>query len=92
MAAQAKQTAQLNIKDPEVRELAAEVARRTGESLTGAIKSALREKRKFGKGAGHEAALNFGNCFSYALARRLAVPLLYKGDDFARTDIAGATF
>ena len=44
--------------------------------------------RRYGKGAGHPAALNFGDCFSYALARTRALPLLFKGNDFARTDIA----
>ena len=42
---------------------------------------------RFGKGTGHPAQLNFGDCFSYALARRLDAPLLYKGEDFAKTDI-----
>ncbi|GIW41371.1 MAG: ribonuclease VapC [Candidatus Binatia bacterium] len=41
---------------------------------------------RFGKGR-HAAGLNFGDCFSYALAKVLDVPLLYKGADFARTDI-----
>jgi len=35
----------------------------------------------------HPAALNFGDCFAYALARMLAQPLLYKGDDFSKTDL-----
>ena len=43
--------------------------------------------RIYGKGR-HRAALNFGDCFSYALAHILAEPLLFKGEDFARTDIA----
>jgi ribonuclease VapC len=42
---------------------------------------------RFGKGR-HAAALNFGDCFSYALATVLGEPLLFKGEDFARTDIA----
>ena len=46
--------------------------------------------RRFGKGVGQPACLNYGDCFSYALARSLDVPLLYKGDDFARTDIRSA--
>ena len=45
--------------------------------------------RRFGKGR-HPAALNFGDCFAYALARVTDEPLLYKGDDFARTDIPAA--
>jgi len=43
--------------------------------------------RDFGKGSGHPAKLNFGDCFAYALAKELGEPLLFKGDDFARTDI-----
>ncbi|MFC6324350.1 type II toxin-antitoxin system VapC family toxin [Microbacterium koreense] len=43
--------------------------------------------RRFGKGR-HSAALNFGDCFSYALAAHRGAPLLFKGDDFRRTDIA----
>ena len=42
--------------------------------------------RRFGKGR-HPAALNFGDCFAYALARLNTIPLLYKGDDFTQTDI-----
>jgi ribonuclease VapC len=42
--------------------------------------------RQYGKGR-HPAGLNFGDCFSYALARARAEPLLFKGKDFAQTDI-----
>lgn len=42
--------------------------------------------RDFGKGK-HPAALNFGDCFAYALARFTGEPLLFKGNDFAKTDI-----
>ena len=45
--------------------------------------------RRFGRG-NHPAALNFGDCFAYALAEVSREPLLFKGDDFARTDIAAA--
>lgn len=45
--------------------------------------------RRYGKGRA-AAALNFGDCFSYALAKSLSEPLLYKGGDFARTDVAAA--
>jgi len=44
----------------------------------------------FGKGSGHPAALNFGDCFAYALARATGEPLLFKGDDFAHTDVTPA--
>lgn len=43
--------------------------------------------RRFGKGR-RAAGLNFGDCFSYALARLAAEPLPFKGDNFTRTDIA----
>lgn len=42
--------------------------------------------RRFGKG-NHPARLNFGDCAAYALAKRLDAPLLFKGGDFARTDV-----
>jgi ribonuclease VapC len=45
----------------------------------------------YGKGSGHPAALNFGDVFSYALAKVRGLPLLYKGDDFAQTDLPSAT-
>ena len=43
--------------------------------------------RDYGKGGGHPAQLNFGDCFAYALARSSGEPLLCKGDDFVHTDI-----
>lgn len=46
--------------------------------------------RDFGRGSGHPARLNFGDCFAYALAKATGEPLLYKGDDFAHTDIRSA--
>jgi ribonuclease VapC len=42
--------------------------------------------RKFGKGR-HPAGLNYGDCFSYALSKVTGEPLLFKGEDFSRTDI-----
>jgi ribonuclease VapC len=46
--------------------------------------------RRFGKGTGHGAGLNFGDCFAYALAKSLDAPLLFKGNDFSRTDVIPA--
>lgn len=46
--------------------------------------------RDFGRGSGHPAKLNFGDCFSYALATLTGEPLLYKGDDFGHTDVRSA--
>jgi len=45
--------------------------------------------RDFGKGR-HKAGLNFGDCFSYALAKEMDEPLLFKGDDFRHTDVEPA--
>jgi ribonuclease VapC len=46
--------------------------------------------RDFGKGSGHPAKLNFGDCFSYALAKATGESLLFQGDDFIHTDISSA--
>lgn len=43
--------------------------------------------QKYGKGQGHPAQLNFGDCAVYALAKSLAEPLLFVGNDFSQTDI-----
>lgn len=45
---------------------------------------------RYGKGR-HPAGLNFGDCFSYALAKQRAEPLLFKGEDFSKTDVLAAT-
>ena len=59
-------------------------------SFTAAHAAVAREGwRRFGKGR-HPAGLNLGDCFSYALAKSRDQPLLYKGDDFARTDVKAA--
>ena len=46
--------------------------------------------RRYGRASRHPARLNFGDCFSYALARTRNLPLLFKGDDFIHTDIEPA--
>lgn len=51
-------------------------------------KIARQAYRDFGKGSGHPARLNFGDCFAYALATERGEPLLYKGDDFANAGLA----
>lgn len=56
------------------------------EGLAQAARAAY---RRFGKG-NHPARLNFGDCFAYALARETGEPLLFKGDDFGRTDVRSA--
>ena len=50
------------------------------------LKAARRAWRRFGRG-NHPAALNFGDCFAYALAKTTGEPLLFKGEDFAQTDV-----
>jgi ribonuclease VapC len=54
-------------------------------------REARRAYSRFGKGR-HAANLNFGDCFSYALAVITGEPLLFKGDDFGKTDVAVVTF
>ena len=46
--------------------------------------------RDYGRGSGHPANLNFGDCFSYALARARREPILFKGGDFSQTDLPSA--
>jgi ribonuclease VapC len=53
------------------------------------VSVALDAYHRFGKGR-HPARLNLADCFAYALAKQLDAPLLYKGDDFAKTDIRSA--
>lgn len=49
-----------------------------------------RAYRDYGKGSGHPAQLNYGDCFSYALATATRSPLLFKGGDFGHTDVRSA--
>ena len=53
------------------------------------MEAARQAWRRFGRG-NHPAALNFGDCFAYALARVTGEPLLFKGEDFLQTDIRAA--
>jgi ribonuclease VapC len=46
--------------------------------------------RDFGKGSGHPAGLNFGDCFAYALSKATGEPILFKSNDFRRTDLTSA--
>jgi len=58
--------------------------------VAGQAKIARQAYRDFGKGSGHPAGLNFGDCFSYALARDKREPMLWKGDHFGHTGIRPA--
>jgi len=51
---------------------------------------ALAARIRFGRGMGHGGLINFGDCFSYALAIALAAPLLFTGNDFTTTDVKSA--
>jgi ribonuclease VapC len=65
-----------------------EVARITCIPLDEAIaRRAADAFAHYGRGTGHPAALNFGDCIAYATAMHLDVPLLFKGDDFRHTDV-----
>lgn len=57
---------------------------------TAEIEAAYAAFITYGKGSGHPAALNFGDLFSYALAKVRGLPLLFKGDDFSQTDLIPA--
>jgi ribonuclease VapC len=68
-----------------------ELSRITIEPVTAEHARIARQAyRDYGKGSGHPANLNFGDCFSYALAREKREPILYKGDDFVHTDLRPA--
>ncbi|MCW3847532.1 type II toxin-antitoxin system VapC family toxin [Sphingomonas sp. LB-2] len=54
------------------------------------VQTARDAYRRFGRGSGKPGCLNFGDCFAYALAKARGEPLLFKGGDFAQTDIIAA--
>ncbi|WP_309084033.1 type II toxin-antitoxin system VapC family toxin [Chelativorans sp.] len=59
--------------------------------ITGEIgRDAIAAYKRYGRGAGHPAKLNLGDCFAYACARAHRLPLLFKGNDFLHTDIERA--
>jgi ribonuclease VapC len=71
-----------------------EFVRRFGFEIVTVDDTILRLARsafgRYGKGMNHPAQLNFGDCFSYALAKTRDLPLLYKGNDFSHTDVISA--
>jgi ribonuclease VapC len=71
-------------------DLVAEAALRIEPVTEQQAQLARRAYRDFGKGSGHPARLNFGDCFAYALARTTGHSLLFKGDDFSHTDVRSA--
>jgi len=81
-------------RDPVASRLVDELLAKAGiiiEPVTAAqARIAMEAYRDFGKGSGHAAGLNFGDCFAYALAKATGEPLLFKGDDFSHTDMTAA--
>jgi ribonuclease VapC len=74
----------------DVREFLAAASIRT-VSITGTeAETALEAFSRYGKGRGHPAQLNMGDCFAYAIARNHRASLLFKGEDFNKTDIEPA--
>jgi ribonuclease VapC len=62
------------------------------EPITGKeVRVALAAFSRYGKGRGHPAQLNLGDCFAYAMAKNARTGLLFKGEDFDKTDILPAT-
>lgn len=64
----------------------AEIEIRAVDHVSAALAADAHER--YGKGSGHPARLNLGDCLAYAMARQHGVRLLYKGDDFVKTDLA----
>lgn len=71
-------------------ELLADLGVQMSDVTAAQARTARQAYRDYGKGSGHRAGLNFGDCFSYALAAEGREPLLFKGDDFGHTDMVSA--
>lgn len=76
------------ILDAWLRKIDAEVVPLTADGA----EHARRAYARFGKGIGDPGVLNYGDCLSYGVAMALGEPLLFKGEDFARTDVAIAAY
>lgn len=83
-----------SLRDPEMSHLLDALIERSSiviEPVTAEqAKIARQAYRDYGKCSGHRAGLNFGDCFTYALAREKREPVLFKGDDFVHTDLRSA--
>jgi ribonuclease VapC len=77
--------------EADVREFLAVAGVRPVSITSAEAETALSAFARYGKGRGHPVRLNLGDCFAYAVARNNRIPLLFKGDDFNKTDIAPAT-
>lgn len=76
--------------EADVREFLAVARVRIVSITTGEAETALNAFSRYGKGRGHPAQLNLGDCFAYAVARNYGTTLMFKGDDFSKTDIERA--
>ncbi|GJG86009.1 hypothetical protein tb265_11900 [Gemmatimonadetes bacterium T265] len=63
-----------------------------GEMAPEAAREAQRAYARYGKGAGDPGVLNFGDCLAYGIAKTMREPLLFKGNDFAATDVEAAPY
>lgn len=83
---------QMRLPVAEAREAVADLLSRSGIEVVAIDEAtsglAIDAHARFGKGSGHPARLNLGDCFAYATAKQHSVPLLYEGDDFSQTDLA----
>jgi ribonuclease VapC len=77
--------------EEDVREFLGVAGVRTVSVTERETETALAAFSRYGKGRGHPAQLNLGDCFAYATAKNHRVALLFKGEDFDKTDIAPAT-
>lgn len=87
--AEALVVSRLRATGPEMEQLIEALGCEVAPVTEGFAERVARAYARWGKGV-HPAALNFGDCFAYALAEERACPLLYVGGDFARTDIVSA--
>ena len=86
-----KRHASVEEAEADVREFLAAAGVRSVSITSKEGDTALAAFARYGKGRGHPAQLNLGDCFAYAVARNYRTPLLFKGDDFSKTDIDPAT-
>jgi ribonuclease VapC len=85
-----KRHASVDEAEADVREFLGVAAIRAVSITESEAETALSAFSRYGKGRGHPAQLNLGDCFAYAMAKNHRTALLFKGDDFSKTDITPA--
>jgi ribonuclease VapC len=83
-----KRTVPIPLASSEIESFVADFAIRLVPIAAAESRVAVEAYHRYGKGTGHPAKLNMGDCFAYACAKTNAATLLYKGDDFLHTDLA----